>query len=832
MGTYIGAEFNGYGTQAVYISQTVTIRGGYTTTNWTTPYPLTQTTILDADGLGRVVYVDGYGVPGEIAPVLEGLHLTNGSSTANGGGVYGFWAHGAAIRNCRVYGNTAATNGGGIELTDSNNVSLTHSHIYDNTAGDAGGGAILNGENIVFADNQVYGNLAGGNGGGINAHGEHNHLLRNDVYSNTSDNEGGGIHLQVSYTTTVAGNHVYSNTAARGGGIVAYQSHGSSLTGNSVISNTAADYSAGGIYVSWANGVTLESNLILRNAAHDTSADGGGIHVGSSSDVMLRNNIVAENWISGSNGDGAGICISGSTAHLLHTTLARNANAQGIYANGSSIWLTNTILVSHTVGIELEGSGSASLYRTLWGGSGTWSNGSDTVGSGITHSSDYYVDPGFARPEKGDYHITASSPARDLAVDGEAHDDIDGDPRPFCGGTDLGADEVSCCAYLASCCGRLSEPPYFQTVQAAVDASNSASDVVQVTGYCRGVETRGSWTQVAYVTKTLTIRGGYSPDFTSRNPQAYPTTLDAVGQGRVVHLVGESSAHIVPTLETLRITGGAPTSSGGGIAASYADAIINDCQIYGNTSTYYSSNSGGGVFLSTSHATLNRNTVSNNTTGYRGAGIFAQYSNIALNDNTVLGNTGSGGNSQGGGIFLSYGDAELVNTVIADNQVQHSGSGVYSFAASPRFVHTTISGNSGGDGSGIYIAHQGLNYVTVELTNTILVSQTIGIYVTANDTAILEATLWGDGDWANDANWSGSVSSLLDVTGLPGFVDPAVGDYHIGPASDARDQGVSTAVLRDIDGEPRIGSPDLGADEYALQVYLPLVLRNYEPDPN
>ena len=46
------------------------------------------------------------------------------------------------------------------------------------------------------------------------------------------------------------------------------------------------------------------------------------------------------------------------------------------------------------------------------------------------------------------------------------------------------------------------------------------------------------------------------------------------------------------------------------------------------------------------------------------------------------------------------------------------------------------------------------------LTNTILVSHTVGISVSVGSTATLEATLWGSGVWANGNDWGGS-SSLL-----------------------------------------------------------------------
>ena len=63
---------------------------------------------------------------------------------------------------------------------------------------------------------------------------------------------------------------------------------------------------------------------------------------------------------------------------------------------------------------------------------------------------------------------------------------------------------------------------------------------------------------------------------------------------------------------------------------------------------------------------------------------------------------------------------------------------------------------SGGDGSGVYVADSTEGYSTVAFTNTILVSHTMGINVTAGNTATLEATLWGTGTWANEGDWDGA----------------------------------------------------------------------------
>ena len=112
------------------------------------------------------------------------------------------------------------------------------------------------------------------------------------------------------------------------------------------------------------------------------------------------------------------------------------------------------------------------------------------------------------------------------------------------------------------------------------------------------------------------------------------------------------------------------------------------------------------------------------------------------------------------------------------------------------------------------------------MTNTILVSHTVGISATSSAAATLEGTLWGDGAWANGTDTLGSNISTgtVDFHGDPAFVPG--GNYRIGPGSDARNAGVPAGIATDIDGERRLSAPDLGADEYVTAIHLPLVLRD------
>jgi hypothetical protein len=104
--------------------------------------------------------------------------------------------------------------------------------------------------------------------------------------------------------------------------------------------------------------------------------------------------------------------------------------------------LTNTILVSHGVGISVTAGNTVTLEGTLWG-AGDWANGLDWGGDGTitTGTVNLWGDPAFVDPDAADYHIGPSSVAIDVGVNAGVVTDIDGDLRPDRCFPDLGSDE-------------------------------------------------------------------------------------------------------------------------------------------------------------------------------------------------------------------------------------------------------------------------------------------------------------------------------------------------------------------------------------------------------
>ncbi len=151
----------------------------------------------------------------------------------------------------------------------------------------------------------------------------------------------------------------------------------------------------------------------------------------------------------------------------------------------------------------------------------------------------------------------------------------------------------------------------------------------------------------------------------------------------------------------------------------------------------------------------------------------------------------------------------LTNNVLGDSittSLELSGAGT-------GFIyHNTLVGG----GSGLLVS----NPLTATLANNIIVSHSVGITATPGASlAVSRTLLWGNG--------SDPISGTGVITQAPAFVAPAAQDYHIRPASPAVDAGIEVGVSRDVDGDPRLGSPDLGADEVVNRVYLPAVMRSH-----
>lgn len=288
-------------------------------------------------------------------------------------------------------------------------------------------------------------------------------------------------------------------------------------------------------------------------------------------------------------------------------------------------------------------------------------------------------------------------------------------------------------------------------------------------------------------------------------------------------------------------------NEGGGLYVSKSDAVVANNIIRDNLSVRYgggmyleghgydeyvfsiaardnviynnSAQQGGGAFIRAGIVTLEHSFIVSNTATVNGGGLALTGGSdrlpVALEGNTIVSNTAPYG---GGLALVGFSDSYVLaqNDVIANNSPM---DGVYVSGGTLFARHWTLAGN------GNYALSTDSGGTTF-FTNTIVASHTL-------------AGLWGMGVKADNTLFfnsgvpcGGGASCTSNLFGDPDFVNPIARDYHIGPDSSAIDAGIDAGVLHDMDHQPRLGIPDLGADEYwapgALRyAYLPMILKNY-----
>lgn len=283
--------------------------------------------------------------------------------------------------------------------------------------------------------------------------------------------------------------------------------------------------------------------------------------------------------------------------------------------------------------------------------------------------------------------------------------------------------------------------PCYSNVQSAVNTANDGDEIRVAGGTYTGVSnvptlntTNFTATQLVAVTKSITLRGGYTIfDWNTSDPATNETILDAERNGRVMIIMGEIS----PIIEGFTITNGDatnlggkiaydsicspinfPVDSGGGVYVARASALIRNNKIEGNRASIGNWSGGGGVMLNCSSATITENHIASNianaivsdiSNGAKGGGILAMGTGTptgnlispTISKNTITGNISGGQWSDGGGIYIG----EEIAATITDNLITYNT--------------TTMSAITGyGFGGGIYA--QLINYYPIEISNNII----------------------------------------------------------------------------------------------------------------
>jgi len=280
--------------------------------------------------------------------------------------------------------------------------------------------------------------------------------------------------------------------------------------------------------------------------------------------------------------------------------------------------------------------------------------------------------------------------------------------------------------------------PCYATIQAAIDQSAAGDEIRVATGVYSGVNTQGGLSQVAYLTKSISLRGGFTTaDWNTPNPTANPTTLDANNQGRAVAIIGPADV----TLEGLTLTNG------------------NAAGLRGDPNNPTSVNTGGGMYIRSADVTLRRLTITGNAASREasknglGGGIYAYGSRIELRDSRVESNIASPVyHGSGGGLYIdNCPDVTLADNLIQDNTGSTNqgnagggnGGGIAIWDSRVWLLGNTIQYNTGTTGPGTLSSASGGGVYVSEVHGTSHVTLTNNL-ITGN-TASLQKEGWGGG---------------------------------------------------------------------------------------
>jgi hypothetical protein len=257
----------------------------------------------------------------------------------------------------------------------------------------------------------------------------------------------------------------------------------------------------------------------------------------------------------------------------------------------------------------------------------------------------------------------------------------------------------------------------------------------------------GTYVENVIISKTVTLQGGWSPDFSQRDLDAYlATIIPADNTQSVVSILGQfgDKNAVTPTLDGFVITGGRADlggNHGGGLRIIDSNARVISNTIKNNVAFLL----GGGVWVQRGAPTLQGNRIMDNQTAglgqdAHGGGVQLENTQATLLDNLIAGNTISGTQTYGGGLEIS--GTGLGQVVLRRNQfISNTASlGSNAFGGAIAVVNgqvmmenSLVISNTAAMGGGIFIGGSLLDCCNLTSTNNSIranrASQGGGIFI-------------------------------------------------------------------------------------------------------
>ena len=330
----------------------------------------------------------------DVTSMLDGFTITGGNADGllpydHGGGMYNYKSS-PTLTNCTFSGNSAGAGGGGMYNVDSS--PMLADCAFSGNSGGAGGGGMYNVDSSpMLADCAFSGNSTTGSGGGMYNDSSSPALLNCVLSGNSALRRGGGMYNDKSSPTLT--NCTFTENSGEGdGGGGMYNEESSPMLADCAFSGNSATGSGGGMYNDSSSPALL--NCMFTGNSAEVSGGGMDNYLGF---LTLTNCTFTGN----SARYGGAIHCSDSFPLIINNTILSNLatgnEGGGIYCNMSSPTVVNTILWNNS---------PDEICDKRWGTiptsiTVTYSN----VKGGFPGEGNLYIDPLFADPENGDYHL-------------------------------------------------------------------------------------------------------------------------------------------------------------------------------------------------------------------------------------------------------------------------------------------------------------------------------------------------------------------------------------------------------------------------------------------
>jgi predicted outer membrane repeat protein len=255
-------------------------------------------------------------------------------------------------------------------------------------------------------------------GGAIKIAGGQATITGNTFEDNNALAWGAGVFIGGGTTAVLTDNTMTDNNAVMGGALDVDFTGQVTVIGGLFEGNKATG--PGGAIYSYGGELTLERAVVRNNQAEQA----GAVYISDGS-LTLTNCALLENASASMAG---AVEVERTTLAVYATTFRDNTSTDGgaIYAEDGEPVVQGCILWGNTPNQITMVTGAATV---------TFSD----VQGGWPDMTNLNVNPAFAAGS--DYHISETSPCREVSTDCGTAVDIDGQPRPYGGGYDMGGDE-------------------------------------------------------------------------------------------------------------------------------------------------------------------------------------------------------------------------------------------------------------------------------------------------------------------------------------------------------------------------------------------------------